>query len=439
MDNKVRLQLSPWQKRFVVDGFNDPLRIAVCGIGSGKTRALAIWIVMQCLQKPGLRGIVIAQIYKTLSRVLVREIQVVCALMGVTYDYNKSAMEMTFPNESTLFFYSAENSAGLLGLSCIDLLAIDEAAYAPEEVYNFARDRLRGGKYQPTMTRLISSPVNDQIENWFREVCNRHPECVVNASTLDNPFVSELFLQELKDRYIEGSTLYQQQVLGMFLDTDIASQLIKRADFVKAKNPPTKIAYWLGADWSGGVGCDFDVVCVVDDMGVVDLVEDNGLNTQQKVAAVKLMWDKHQPKSAYGDATGGFGQGAMDLCREKNMILSPANFSAKPFNESLYPNLRTEAYAELARDIRNGFYIPEDVRAELLAQQVTIDNRGRIALVPKELVKKQLGRSPDRADAIALANYARNHGGATVGQGYSAQQAQAIGDKYLSLFAASTY
>ena len=434
----VKIKLSRWQKRFVIDGFDDPLRIAVTGIGSGKSRALAVWIVLQCLKKPGLRGIVLAQIYKTLTRVLVREIQVVASIMGVQYDYNKSSMEMTFPNGSTLYFYSGENATGVLGLSEIDMLAMDEAAYLAREVYDFSRDRMRGGKYRP-MVRLISSPVNDQLENWFRDLCQRYPDCVVNAATYDNPFVSAEFIQELKDRYIEGSTLYQQQVQGLFLDTDIASQLIKRADFVKAKNPPTKIAYWLGADWSGGVGCDYDVVCVVDDMGVVDLVEDNGLNTQQKVAAVKLMWDKHQPKSAYGDATGGFGQGAMDLAREKNMILSPANFSAKPFNEELYPNLRTEAYAELARDIRNGFYIPEDVRAELLAQQVTIDNRGRIALVPKELVKKQLGRSPDRADAIALANYARNHGGATVGQGYSAQQAQAIGDKYLSLFAASTY
>ena len=434
----VKIKLSRWQKRFVIDGFDDPLRIAVTGIGSGKSRALAVWIVLQCLKKPGLRGIVLAQIYKTLTRVLVREIQVVASIMGVQYDYNKSSMEMTFTNGSTLFFYSGENATGVLGLSEIDMLAMDEAAYLAREVYDFSRDRMRGGKYKP-MVRLISSPVNDQLENWFRDLCQRYPDCVVNAATYDNPFVSAEFIQELKDRYIEGSTLYQQQVQGLFLDTDIASQLIKRADFVKAKSAPTKIAYWLGADWSGGVGCDFDVVCVVDDMGVVDLIEDNGLNTQQKVAAVKLMWDKHQPKSAYGDATGGFGQGAMDLAREKNMILSPANFSAKPFNEELYPNLRTEAYAELARDIRNGFYIPEDVRAELLAQQVTIDNRGRIALVPKELVKKQLGRSPDRADAIALANYARNHGGATVGQGYSAQQAQAIGDKYLSLFAASTY
>ena len=434
----VKIKLSRWQKRFVIDEFDSPLRIAVTGIGSGKSRALAVWIVLQCLKKPRLRGIVLAQIYKTLTRVLVREIQVVSALMGVQYDYNKSSMEMTFSNGSTLYFYSGENATGVLGLSEIDMLAMDEAAYLQREVYDFSRDRMRGGRYSP-MVRLISSPVNDQIENWFRDLCQKYPDCVVNAATYDNPFVSAEFIQELKDRYIEGSTLYQQQVQGLFLDTDVSSQLIKRADFVKVKAPPTKIAYWLGADWSGGVGCDSDVIAVVDDMGVVELVEDNGLDTTQKVAAVKLMWDKHNPKSAYGDATGGFGSGAMDLCREKNMIISPANFSAKPFNEDLYPNLRTEAYAELARDIRAGFYIPEDVRAELLAQQVTIDSRGRIALAPKELVKKALGRSPDRADAIALAVYAKNHGGATVGQGYSAQQAQAIGDKYLSLFAASTY
>jgi phage terminase large subunit-like protein len=432
----IKLKLSKWQKRFVVDEFDAPLRIAVTGIGSGKSRALAVWIVLQCLKKPGLRGIVLAQIYKTLTRVLVREIQVVASIMGVHYDYNKSSMEMVFPNKSILYFYSGENATGVLGLSEIDLLAMDEAAYLAREVYDFSRDRMRGGKYTP-MVRLISSPVNDQLENWFRDLCMKYQDCVVNAATYDNPFVSEAFIQELKDRYIEGSTLYQQQVQGLFLDTDIASQLVKRADFIAQKMPPKVQTCWLGADFSGGVGCDFDCVAVVDETGVLEVIEDSGLNTQQKVSAIHLMWSKYSPSSAYGDNTGGFGQGAIDLSEEKGMLLHRANFSAKPFNEDLYPNLRTEAYAELARDIRNGFFIPEDIRSELLAQQVTIDNRGRIALVPKELVKKALGRSPDRADAIALANYARNHGGATVGQGYSAQQAQAVGDRYLQFFLAN--
>lgn len=429
----VKLKLSKWQKRFVIDDFDAPLRIAVTGIGSGKSRALAVWIVLQCLKKPGLRGIIIAQIYKTLTRVLVREIQVVASIMGVQYDYNKSSMEMTFSNGSTLYYYSGENATGVLGLSEIDMLAMDEAAYLAREVYDFSRDRMRGGKYSP-MVRLISSPVNDQLENWFKELCLKYPDCVVNASTLDNPFVSEEFKNELKERYIEGSTLYQQQVLGMFLDTDIASQLIKRADFVMCKANPNTNGHWLGADFSGGVGCDSDCVAVIDDTGVVEIIEDSGLNTQQKVSAIDMMWNKYSPLSAYGDNTGGFGAGAIDLCEEKGHVLNKANFSAKPFNESLYPNLRTEAYAELARDIRAGFYIPEDVRAELLAQQVTIDTRGRIALVPKDLVKKALGRSPDRSDAIALANYARNHGGATPGVGYSAKQAADVANTYLRMF-----
>lgn len=429
----VKLKLSKWQKRFVIDEFDAPLRIAVTGIGSGKSRALAVWIVLQCLKKPGLRGIVLAQIYKTLTRVLVREIQVVASIMGVQYDYNKSSMEMTFPNGSTLFFYSGENATGVLGLSEIDILAMDEAAYLAREVYDFSRDRMRGGKYSP-MVRLISSPVNDQLENWFRDLCQRYPDCVVNAATYENPFVSAEFIQELKDRYIEGSTLYQQQVQGLFLDTDIASQLIKRADFVMCKQDPNTNGHWLGADFSGGVRCDSDCVAVIDDTGVVEIIEDSGLNTQQKVSAIDMMWNKYFPLSAYGDNTGGFGQGAIDLCEGKGHVLNKANFSAKPFNEALYPNLRTEAYAELARDIRAGFYIPEDVRAELLAQQVTIDNRGRIALVPKDLVKKALGRSPDRSDAIALANYARNHGGATPGVGYSAQQAADVANTYLRMF-----
>jgi hypothetical protein len=432
----VKLKLSKWQKRFVVDEFDAPLRIAVTGIGSGKSRALAVWIVLQCLKKPGLRGIIIAQIYKTLTRVLVREIQVVASIMGVQYDYNKSSMEMTFSNGSTLYYYSGENATGVLGLSEIDMLAMDEAAYLAREVYDFSRDRMRGGKYSP-MVRLISSPVNDQLENWFKELCLKYPDCVVNASTLDNPFVSEEFKNELKERYIEGSTLYQQQVLGMFLDTDISSQLVKRADFVMCKANPNTNGHWLGADFSGGVGCDSDCVAVIDDTGVVEIIEDSGLNTQQKVSAIDMMWNKYSPLSAYGDNTGGFGLGAIDLSEEKGHVLNKANFSAKPFNESLYPNLRTEAYAELARDIRAGFYVPEDVRAELLAQQVTIDTRGRIALVPKDLVKKALGRSPDRSDAIALANYARNHGGATPGVGYSAKQAADVANTYLRMFQSS--
>ena len=157
------------------------------------------------------------------------------------------------------------------------------------------------------------------------------------------------------------------------------------------------------------------------------------MNTQQKVAAIKLMYDKYLPKSNYADNTGGYGRGAIDLAVEKNITLNGVNFQQKPFSAE-YPNLRVEAFLELARDIKRGFWVPNDVKDELLMFQSFIDTKGRIALIDKALIKKALGHSPDKSDAIALANYARNHGGSTPDSGYSAKQAADVADKYLRMF-----
>ena len=90
-------------------------------------------------------------------------------------------------------------------------------------------------------------------------------------------------------------------------------------------------------------------------------------------------------------------------------------------------------FIELAQAIRSGFWVTDEVKVQLLAHQVAIDKRGRQSLLPKELVKKQLGgKAPDMADAVALAVYAMNHGGVTNGS-YSAEKAAEIGSKYLSL------
>jgi hypothetical protein len=75
----MKKDLSKWQKQFIIDGFDDPLRIACTAISAGKSYALSLWIVLQCVKKPGIRGIVIAQNYRSLTLVLIREIKNRCA------------------------------------------------------------------------------------------------------------------------------------------------------------------------------------------------------------------------------------------------------------------------------------------------------------------------------------------------------------------------
>ena len=387
---------------------------------------------MQMIDKPGCRVIGVAQTHKALKRVLIREIQIVCNILHETYEYNKSEQELTLSNGSEFYGYSGENPEAMLGLSEIDVLVIDEAAYIPEEAFQYASDRMRGGKYS-TMVRLISSPQSMAAENWFSAICKTHPECVIRATALENPFTSEKFKAGLKERYCEGSNIYRQQVLGEIFDCDIASQIVFRSDFVASKQPARSSRRWLGADYAG-LGVDSNSVVTIDDTGVLDYTSRSDLNTHAKVAQVYDHYSKYKPGVLYGDVTGGYGQSSIDLLKDKDVIMQGINFSQKPFVEDLYPNARTEMYLELAKEIRAGFWVPDEIKTELLAMQVEINKKGQQQLLPKELAKKILGHSPDLADALALAVYAKNHGGATPDSGMSAEQAEAIGNRYLQYF-----
>ena len=229
-------RISKWQQDFVFNRFDDDLAIAQTAISAGKTAALAMWIVLQCCKKPGIRGIIVAQTYKALTKVLISEIEGFCSYSHIPYKFNQGSMEIHFDNGSKLFAYSAENPNAVLGLSEISLLAIDEAAYCKEEIYNYSRDRMRGGKYKP-MVRLISSPCTlGRVENWFSTIVKKYPDKVVRATYLDNPFTEPSYKRELEERYVIGSNLFRQQCLGEIFDADVASQIIMRNQFPSSKS-----------------------------------------------------------------------------------------------------------------------------------------------------------------------------------------------------------
>jgi len=424
-DNKP--ELCAWQRDFIFDRFDDDLAIACCGVSSGKSAALAIWIVLQCCKKPGIRGIIVAQTYRALEKVLIQEIRTFCDWANINY-YRKGHDEIHFSNGSVLFAYSAENPNAVLGLSEISLLAIDEAAYASEEMYNFSRDRCRGGKYK-TMTRLISSPNSTtKVQNWFSNLVKKYPDKVVHATALDNTFISDEFKADLKERYVEGSNLYRQQVLGEIVDTDVASQIVMRTDFAHSLQGESN-EYFIGYDASG-LGADKDVMIVINRFGIVEIKEFLEADTFTKAAAITELYNKYHIKSGAADATGGYSLGVLDVLKAKNIQMAGINFAQKAYLET-YPNARTEMYMELAKAIKAGFYVSQDnIRDEILAQQVTINSKGNQALVPKDLIKKQIGHSPDHSDALALAIYAMNH---TVGSAAD-DRATEIANRYLQYF-----
>lgn len=399
----VKLQLSEWQSRFMQERYNDELVIANCAISSGKTRVLAMWIVLQSIQHKGMRSIMIAQTFRSLKLVLTREIELICQTLNIKYTLNRSEYIFYFSNGSVIFGFSSENPSAILGMSEIDTLVIDESSYVNETIYNYARDRMRGSKYKPKV-RLISSPQNEEVSNWFIELVKRYPKCVLHATLFDNPFVTDEFKAEMVERYREGSNLYRQQILAEILDTDSEDALINLSDFkYSVKN--IEAPFYVGIDMGGGVGGDFSSIVVRNDYQVILIKKWNNLDSSAFLHEVKKVLNEYTAKYTFIDNTGGYGIAVYDQLKIVYKNIIPVNFGDRAIRNDVYANQRAEMYVNTAIAIRNGFNIGIDnleLKDELRAQRQIINNSGKLALKSKEEVKKIIGRSPDVADALAL-------------------------------------
>lgn len=91
------------------------------------------------------------------------------------------------------------------------------------------------------------------------------------------------------------------------------------------------------------------------------------------------------------------------------LVLTPVNTSVPADDEFAedYGNLRAQLAFGVRTWLEKGGALEPDqeLKRELVAAEYSFDGKGRIVVEPKKAIKKKLGRSPDRADALALAVY----------------------------------
>jgi phage terminase large subunit len=118
-----------------------------------------------------------------------------------------------------------------------------------------------------------------------------------------------------------------------------------------------------------------------------------------RVAQAKLNWGSELETV---DGTGGYGSGVVDTLRVAGHAPVEVHFSGSAINPR-YFNKRSEMWFELADWVKRGGALPSDreLVKELTAPTYTFQN-GKLRLEEKEQIKKRLGFSPDRADALAL-------------------------------------
>jgi hypothetical protein len=118
-----------------------------------------------------------------------------------------------------------------------------------------------------------------------------------------------------------------------------------------------------------------------------------------RIAKAKSDWGS---EAEFIDGTGGYGAGVIDSLAQGGIRSHEINFSSKATDPRFF-NKRTEIWWLMAEWVKKGGALPmvSGLVRELTAPTYTFQN-GKIRLEEKDQIKKRLGFSPDRADALAL-------------------------------------
>ena len=142
---------------------------------------------------------------------------------------------------------------------------------------------------------------------------------------------------------------------------------------------------------------------------VVKIIRARNTDTGQQVDIVRQLKNYCQYEcNVHLDAVcvdAAYGAGAIDMLKQLGYNVYEVAFAEKA-NESQYFNVRAEMYFNALKWMKEGGqFCDDELNADLSAQRYLLDDGGKFRLVPKEVIKKTLERSPDTSDAFALTFY----------------------------------
>ncbi|TAD90049.1 MAG: hypothetical protein EAZ99_07420 [Alphaproteobacteria bacterium] len=217
--------------------------------------------------------------------------------------------------------------------------------------------------------------------------------------------VSRLWAEEMAARWGEGSALWQAKVRGRFPDV-AADALLAPAVLERARRAALLpgLPIELGVDVAR-FGPDASVIAVR--RGAVGRIVGvhHGLDIPGLAAAVRTAMAETTATAIKVDEIG-LGAGLVDVLRASGLPVTGINVARAAQASDRFVNRRAELWWRLRERAEAGdLDLPDDdsLIAEMARLRWGLDGRGRIALEAKAAARAELGRSPDRADALLLA------------------------------------
>lgn len=252
------------------------------------------------------------------------------------------------------------------------------------------------------------------------------------AKVKEIPYPRLITPQWVSDRYKawgEGSYPYQVRVLGNFPqqgeDTLIPLLWIELA-MERWEEEPEGEPVQLGVDVAA-YGSDKTVIAVRKGQKVTELQVYSQKNTRETAGLVVNCARENETRKVAVDEIG-IGRGVVDSLEEEGFEDAGVNVAERSDDPERFANKRAELWwnmRELLDPDKEPISLPPDdeLLSELASVKYKLTARGAIQIESKDEMRKRLGHSPDRADAVVLAFANQEHEGyvSMVGELYAAK------------------
>lgn len=229
------------------------------------------------------------------SRKIYKDILNAIEKSGVVKKKNDSLLEITFINDSTILFKSAEQKDNLRGYTYTGLLCIDEAAYISDEVYGIVKPSTDVWRCPV----LITSTPKFRL-GFFFELFNKGLTGVKGISSYDfnNYDTSVLLSAAALEMYKQmlPKNQFLTEYLGEFMDSD-SSVFTGFKECIKQPLNDDYKQLFVGVDWGNGTNNDDTVICGLNERGEQVFLEYfNNKNTTEQIEYIYFYLKPFLPK-----------------------------------------------------------------------------------------------------------------------------------------------
>lgn len=325
--------------------------------------------------------------------------------------------------------FTAREAEAVAGVSGKNLLyLVDEASGVPDIIFEAIEGNRAGG----ARVALFGNPTRTEGEHFeafhgksefyftIRISSEETPNVITGREVVPGLATRE-WVEEKRREWGEDSPMYRIRVKGEHvLGED--GKILSVHDIAEAEarwaDTPAKGRLYIGLDPAGpGEGGDESVFTPRRGLRSFGAIAKRGLSEEAHLVHLLGLCAEHRergerPPIVVIDRDGPIGVKVLRVLRahaderpQDFEILAVRSSDRARRDPKNYDRIRDELWANLAQWMVEGGSFPEDARLakELHAPEWIGQLNGRVKATDKKTLRKLLGRSPDRADSLALA------------------------------------